>query len=344
MGLQHMKQRVLQSGVTLLDEQIKDAQDALEYGFYDDISYASQVYFWIPGDSPRKGQHLDIKLYNNEYSSAVGRTQKFLTKHSDVVEVGDYIYNESDNSYWICTESFNVANIHHEGCFTMCNWFLRWQRPDGTILEYPCQDMNATQYNSGEASNNYMTLGSSQHMEVVQATEDTLALASPQRFYVDKGNQIPYIVTQNDSTAHNYGKGICQITVMQDVIHEGVDRPDLGICDYISPTAHPEDNDETTVLSNVNVATILGNKKLKIGFGRTYTANLVDENGTAIDWSDKYSWNIVSDFEVDSSVDNDKISLMIEDEDFVDSTFNLQVVDNDGLVITQTTITVIGMF
>ena len=52
----------------------------------------------------------------------------------------------------------------------------------------------------------------------------------------------------------------------------------------------------------------------------------------------------MSDFEVDSSVDNDKISLMIEDEDFVDSTFNLQVVDNDGLVITQTTITVIGMF
>lgn len=344
MGLQNMKVRVANSGSTLLEEQIKDAQELLEYGFYDDVSYAKNAFFWLGGENPRKGERVDIKFYDRKYSNANGVSQKFLTKHNDLIDVGDYIYDEADNTYWICTESFNINNIHYEGRITQCNWILRWQRPDGTVLEYPCQDRNATQYNSGEAGNATMTLGSSQHMEMIQANEDTLALASPKRFYIDKGNKIPYVVTQNDSTAYNYGKGICMITVMQDVNREGVDRPDLGICDYISPTIPPENDDETTILSGAITGTISGNKNLKAGFERTYTASLVDEDGNTIEWSNEYSWNIVSDFEVTSSIDGNSIALLVEDEDYIDATFGLQILDNSGFVITQIEITVVGMF
>lgn len=344
MGLQNMKARVANSGSTLLEEQIKDAQESLEFGFYDDVSYAKNAFFWLGGENPRKGERVDIKFYDRKYSNANGVSKKFLTKHNDLIDVGDYIYDEADNTYWICTESFNINNIHYEGRVTQCNWILRWQRPDGTVLEYPCQDRNATQYNSGEAGNATMTLGSSQHMEMIQANEDTLALASPKRFYIDKGNKIPYVVTQNDSTAYNYGKGICMITVMQDVNREGVDRPDLGICDYISPTTPPENDDETTILSNATTGTISGNKNLKVGFERIYTASLVDEDGNAVDLSDDFSWNIVSDFEVTSSIDGGSITLLVEDEDYIDSTFGLQVLDNGGQVITQIAITVVGMF
>ena len=179
MGLQNMKVRVANSGSTLLEEQIKDAQESLEFGFYDDVSYAKNAFFWLGGENPRKGERVDIKFYDRKYSNANGVSQKFLTKHNDLIDVGDYIYDEADNTYWICTESFNINNIHYEGRLTQCNWVLRWQRPDGTVIEYPCQDRNATQYNSGEAGNATMTLGSSQHMEMIQANEDTLALASP---------------------------------------------------------------------------------------------------------------------------------------------------------------------
>ena len=195
-----MKTRVTNSGSTLLEEQIKDAQESLEYSFYDDVSYAKNVFFWIPGETPHKGERVDIKLYDRRYSDADGLSQKFLTKHGDSVDVGDYFYDESNNTYWICTESFNIGDIHYEGRLTQCNWVLKWQRPDGTIIEYPCQDRNATQYNSGETGNNTMTLGSAQHIEMVQANEDTIALASPKRFYIDKRNKIPYVVTQNDSS------------------------------------------------------------------------------------------------------------------------------------------------
>ena len=321
MGLQCMRARVANSGYTLLDEQVNDARESIEYGFYDDASYAKNVFFWIPGEDPHKGQRVDIKFYDRRYSNANGVSQKFLTKYTDLVEVGDYIYNESDNSYWICTESFNINDIHYEGRFTQCNWMLKWQRPDGTIVEYPCQDRNSTQYNSGESGNSTMRLGSAQHMEMVQANEDTLALASPKRLYVDRGNKIPYVVTQNDSTAYNYGKGICMITVMQDVNHEGADRPDLGICDYVAPVI-PEEDDETTILNG----TISGSGSLRIGFPRIYTASLTDKSGNVVEWSDDDCyWNIYPAANVVLNMEKDKVSITAEDESLIGQSIKIEI-------------------
>ena len=346
MSLRLMKERIKQSGTTLYDEQIKDAQDILAYGFQDDVSYSRHIYFWIGGAEPQKGEHLDIKLYDRKYSSANGRTQKFLTKHTDKVDIGDYIYDEKEDTYWLCTESYNINDVHYEGKLTECNWYLRWQRADGVIVEYPAQDLNSTQYNSGESGNATITLGSAQHMETVQANEDTLALASPQRFYVSRNHTIPFVVTQNDSTALNYGtKGICRITVTQDVIRD-VDRPDLGICDYREiddteedTTTPPENPDEMTDLRVV----ISGNKNLKVGFSRTYTATITDVDGNAVEWDDTYSWNVVSDFEVGQEIDGNTIKLLVEDEDLVDEVFSLQVV-KDSSVVTEIEITVISVF
>ena len=327
MSLHLMKERIKQSGSTLYNEQIKDAQDILAYGFKDDVSYTRHIFFWIPGEDPRKGEPLDIKLYERKYSSANGNSQKFLTQHTDKVEVGDYIYNESDDTYWICTESFDVDGIHYEGKLTQCNWYLRWQRPDGTILEYPCQDLNSTQYNSGETGNNTVTLGSAQHMEKVQATPDTIALASPQRFYISRNNTIPYVVTQNDTTANFFGKGICSITVTQDVNRDGKDRPDLGICDYIEPSTptppQPSEHDKTTDLT----ATISGNKELKVGFNRTYTVEFTNkETGEAVDWNDvEFTWHIVSAFDVVQNEYDNKIELSVSDESLVGLSFLLCV-------------------
>lgn len=277
-----MKERIKQSGKSLYDEQIKDAQDILADGFTDDVSCAKHIFFWIAGENPQKGNHVYVKLYDRKYSSANGNMKSFLTHNNDRIEVGDYIYDEEENTYWICTESFHVDNIHYEGKFTQCNWCLRWQRPNGTILEYPCLDLNSTQYNSGESGNNTLKLGSSQHMERVQANSDTISLASPQRFYVSRDNSIPYVITQNDTTASNYGKGICNITVSQDVRHENKDRPDLGICDYIDPSSTipptPQSPDEMTDLT----ASIKYRGKPVVnigGYSKTFSADFSDKSG-----------------------------------------------------------------
>jgi len=327
MSLQLMKERIKQSGKSLYEEQIKDAQDILADGFTDDVSCAKHIFFWIAGENPQKGNHVYIKFYDRKYSSANGNTKLFLTHNNDKIEVGDYIYDEEENTYWICTESFHVDNIHYEGKFTQCNWHLRWQRPDGAILEYPCLDLNSTQYNSGESGNNTLKLGSAQHMEKVQANSDTISLASPQRFYVSRDNSIPYVITQNDTTASNYGKGICNITVTQDVRREDKDRPDLGICDYIDPSSPlpptPPEPNETTDLRCV----ISGNTNLKNGYRRSYTVTFSDKDGNVIDWQNiNFIWNIVNNSGLITNAYENKIDIFLDNEDLIGSSFLLQVI------------------
>lgn len=340
-----MKERIKQSGKSLYEEQIKDAQDILADGFTDDVSCAKHIFFWIAGENPQKGNPVYIKFYDRKYSSANGNIKSFLTHNNDKIEVGDYIYDEEENTHWICTESFHVDNIYYEGKFTQCNWFLRWQRPDGTILEYPCLDLNSTQYNSGESGNNTLKLGSAQHMEKVQANRDTISLASPQRFYVSRDNSIPYVVTQNDTTASNYGKGICNITVTQDVRREDKDRPDLGICDYIDPSSPlpptPQPPNETTDLT----AVIFGNTNLKNGYARTYTATVQDKDENIIEWDNsKYSWNVISDFPVEQTIIENKIKLKVKDESLIGSSFLLQLIIKDtNLVISEIPITIVEL-
>ncbi len=327
MSLQLMKERIKQSGKSLYEEQIKDAQDILADGFTDDVSCAKHIFFWIAGENPQKGNHVYIKFYDRKYSSANGNTKLFLTHNNDKIEVGDYIYDEEENTYWICTESFHVDNIHYEGKFTQCNWHLRWQRPDGAILEYPCLDLNSAQYNSGESGNNTLKLGSAQHMEKVQANSDTISLASPQRFYVSRDNSIPYVITQNDTTASNYGKGICNITVTQDVRREDKDRPDLGICDYIDPSSPlpptPPEPNETTDLRCV----ISGNTNLKNGYRRSYTVTFSDKDGNVIDWQNiNFIWNIVNNSGLITNAYENKIDIFLDNEDLIGSSFLLQVI------------------
>ena len=105
---------------------------------------------------------IGIRLYGRSFSAANGVTVKVQTLYDVPVVVGDIIYDADKDEYLICTEAFDIDGIHYEGKFTLCNWILKWQKKDGTILEYPCYDMNSTQYNSGEHSNRNFIIGSFQ--------------------------------------------------------------------------------------------------------------------------------------------------------------------------------------
>ena len=208
----------------------------------------------------------------------------------------------------------------------------------GEVIEYPCNDINSTQYNSGEAGDKTMTLGSAQHMATVQATVDTIALRSPQRFFVSRDYSIPFKVTQNDTVANNYGNGLCKITLIQDQLNLEVDRPDLGLCDYKEPTPLPPEPDETTDLS----AVISGNNKLKCGFDRDYSVEFVDSN-KEIHTDVEFTWNIVSDFDVSQKIDGNIITLFVDDENCIGSSFLLQVIVGES-VLSEIIIDVIEAF
>lgn len=330
--LDKFNKRMSLSGGSLREESIFNTRELLKETFADDPSFVSGIYFWKLG--LKEYQHessVGIRLYNRTFSAANGVTVRFQTLHDTPVVVGDVIYNSNEDEYLICTEAFNVDNIHYKGKFTLCNWMLKWQKKDGTILEYPCYDMNSTQYNSGEQSNAHFTIGSSQHMLTLPSDENTIALSTPQRFYLDKNidNPTSFIVTQNDTTSHNYGKkGLVKVMVYEYPNNIETDRPDLGICDYIDINTKKD-----ACCCRVSKAVIEYNTAIikSGGDSQMFIGKFYDKNGDEVTNVVPH-WTIICDFSSKLQVKefDNCLSIGIDDDSYIDEEFKLICSDGNN--------------
>ena len=342
--LDRFNKRMSRSGGSLREEYIFNTRELLKETFADDPSFVSGVYFWRLGlKEYRFESPIGIRLYSRTYSAANGVTVKFQTTYDNPVVVGDIVYNSNENEYLICTEAFNIDNIHYKGKFTLCNWVLKWQKKDGTILEYPCYDMNSTQYNSGEQSNRNFTIGSSQHMITLPCDENTVELCTPQRFYLDKAtvNPTSFIVTQNDTTSHNYGKkGLVKLTVYETQNNSETDRPDLGICDYIDID---ENTSKDICCFKVSKAIIEYSTKIikSGGDSQMFIGKFYDDKGKEVSDVSPH-WTIVCDFANKLQVEefDNCLSIGIDDDSYIDEEFKLVCSDknNENNILSDTLI------
>ena len=332
--LDKFNKKMILSGGSLRNENIKNSQELLRETFADDASFALGIYLWELGlKSYDDKESIKIRLYKKSFSNANGSTVKFQTLIDTPIIVGDIIYDSITDEYLICTESFNIDNIHWQGKFTLCNWILRWQNKHGDILEYPCYDINSTQYNSGEQANKQFTIGSSQHMITLPCDENTVALSSPQRFFLDKNTENPtsFIVTQNDTTSYNYGKkGLVKVTLMECASNNATDRIDLGICDYVDRESVKTDNANNTFVSKSVISydtTIIKSG----GDSQVFVGKFFDNNEKEIaDIIPK--WDIICDFKDALEVEkfDNQIGIGIDNDNYVDEEFKLILSDNEG--------------
>lgn len=344
--LDKFNKRMRLNGGTLRNEYIRNTRELLNETFADDPSFAFNIYFWRLGLKEYTHEKpIGIRLYDRKYSAANGVMVKFQTPYNTPVVVGDIIYDMDKDEYLICTEAFDINDIHYEGKLTLCNWILKWQKKDGTILEYPCYDMNSTQYNSGEQSNRNFVIGSSQHMLTLPCDENTVELSTPQRFYLDKAKDNPttFIVTQNDTTSHNYGKkGLVKVTVYEHPNNPETDRPDLGICDYIDVSTNNTIEDicccrASKAVIEYDTAVIKSGGDMQMFVGKFYDEK--DNEVTDI----VPHWTVVCDFfdklivkEFDNS-----LSIGIDDDDYIDEEFKIILSDgNDESDILSSTLLV----
>lgn len=344
--LNRFNKRMSLSGGSLREEYIFNTRKLLKETFTDDPSFMSNIYFWRLGlKEYRSESPIDIRLFGRSYSAANGVTVKFQTLYDTPVIVGDVIYDAKEDEYLICTEAFNIDDMNYKGKFTLCNWILKWQKKDGTILEYPCYDMNSTQYNSGEQSNRNFTIGSSQHMLTLPCDENTIELSSPQRFYLDKAtiNPTSFIVTQNDTTSYNYGKkGIVRVTVYESQNNSATDRPDLGLCDYIDINAN--NIIEDICCCRASKAVIEHSTAIIKSGGdlQKFTGKFYDENDNEVTDIVPH-WTIICDFSdrlIIEEIDN-SLSIGIDDDEFIDEEFKLILSDgNDKSNILSSTLVI----
>ena len=259
---------------------------------------------------------------------------------------GDYIFFEDE--YWIVDGRPGNNKSYEKATLKECQYKLRWQKDDGTIIERWVYLTSSSKYDVGENGNNTIVLTSNNYLITIPNDEDSMTLDG-KRVFIDLSD-IPekvFKITRNDDVlfAHGSHGGTLNLIADKVELNKETDNQELRLCDYIdstpTPPSEPTTPDETEDLS----ATISGTTNLRIGVTRNYTATLSDKDGNAVQWDDtKYGWNVASDFDVKQTVTENKISLTVEDEDFIDLSFLLQIIKlDDNSVIGEIKITVIDV-
>ena len=345
MSLQLMKERMKITGHTPREEMIRDGQNLLKEELEHDSSYSPTMFFY-DSDNKVDDRLANLRVYGRKNSSLNGNYMNFLTTYDNPVKIGDYIHDTKDDTYWLVYNSFNVNDVHYEGKLIQCNYPLRWQLSNGKVVERWANIVSASKYDTGETGNATIVLSSNNFTVIIGYCEEGYELEG-KRVFIDKRNVNPekvFKMTRGDDVLFDSGNMGALFSFIADKteLNKDEDRPDLKLCNYIEidtdsdPTTPPENPDEMTDLRVV----ISGNKNLKAGFSRTYTATITDMDGNAVEWDNTYSWNVVSDFEVGQEETNNKITLLVEDEELIGSSFILQVFSDNNGVIGQITITV----
>lgn len=337
--LSRFNKRMAFNGGSIRREKILNARNLLTATFADDPAYRIGVYRWELGLNSKddyvskRKETIKIRLYGRKYSNANGVQIKFQTLYYEQIQVGDILYDSVEDEFLICTEAFNIDDIHWQGKFTLCNWMLKWQKPvTGEVLVYPCYSFNSTQYNSGETTNKQFTVSSSQHTILLPYDENTVILNTPQRFFLDRNTEKPvsFIITQNDTTSMFYGKkGIVRLTVVEYAGDTDKDRPDLELCDYFNPVITSTDIDKE---KEINAMISFDSTVIKSGGNeQVFIGKFIDSDGNEIDGI-LANWDIVSGFtdRLEVSRSDNQIKISVDDDSLIDEEFKLILSDETG--------------
>ena len=344
MSLRLMKERIKQSGSSAREEMIIDGQNLLKEELEHDSSYSPTMYFWDSvsecDDRPAK-----VRIHNRKYSSLNGNYQNFLTTYDNPVKIGEYLHDTKDDTYWLIYNSFNVNDVHYEGKMIQCNYLLRWQLSNGEIIERYANIVSASKYDVGETGNSTLVLSSNNYTILIGYCEEGFELEG-KRVFIDMKPTKPtkvFKITRSDDVLYNSGNMGSLLSFIADKteFNPNDDNQELRICDYnknttpLPPT--PSEPNETTDLRCV----ITGNTNLKNGYNRTLTVAFKDKDGNSIDWQAvKYQWKVKSDFDIKQTINDNKITVSINDENLIGGSFFIQIII-DEIVMSEVKINIV---
>ena len=261
---------------------------------------------------------------------------------------GDYVFFEDE--YWIVDGRPGNNKSYEKATLKECQYKLRWQKDDGTIIERWVYLTSSSKYDVGENGNNTIILTSNNYLITIPNDEDSMTLYG-KRVFIDLSD-VPekvFKITRNDDVlfAHGSHGGTLNLIADKTEFNKETDNQELRLCDYIDSTPTPPSEPTTTDETEDLFATISGTTNLKVGFSRTYTVNLKDESGNEVDWNDVgFSWNVISDFDsglIEQTISGNIIKLSVDDENLIGGSFILSVV-MDTVTLAQIEITVADVF
>lgn len=138
-----------------------------------------------------------------------------------------------------------------------------------------------------------------------------------------------------DDTFNIYGRTFKVDNIYQ---KEGLFHIIAEVYANVNPDPEPEPEPEPTPDTPKQSVTITGGDTLRYGRTKTWTVAFTDSTGATIEKTD-FKWNVVSEYAITQTVNGTKISLKYTVDRAVDKTFTLQVLDSDGAVLAEQTIT-----
>ena len=241
---------------------------------------------------------------------------------------GDYVFFEDE--YWIVDGRPGNNKSYEKATLKECQYKLRWQKDDGTIIERWANLTSSSKYDVGENGNNTITLTSNNYLIIIPNDEDSMTLDG-KRVFIDLSD-IPekvFKITRNDDVLFNHHGHGGTLNLIADKVelNKDKDNQELGICNYIpisSPTPPTSNPNETADLS----AEIDGSNDLKVTVPFTYTATLKDSKENEVTWDDNlYDWNVAGNSNVLQEKNGNKITLKAGSNKLIGEKIVLQVID-----------------
>lgn len=305
--------------------------------------------------APSSLSYKDVKLNGEPTQLMINTSTKpyykeFQSLPDQTVLAGDYV--EWANSVWLVLNADCDDEVYTDGNLRQCQHKIFWQKDDGTIVSRYAYTENASAYNNGEKGNNTITLQSNQFMVYLPYDDETAELDNGKRVHVSRSNGKcrPYELTRPDDITYGFGeKGILNIIFTQTQYNPDEDKlvtledgTQTWICNYIPTTTPLPPQDETTILK----AIISGESSLKLGFKQSYSVDIFDKDNNRLDWDDDlYCWEIISDMNIEQTINENTITLKAINEDCIGSSFLLHCkLKESEEVLGEIEITVTGLF
>lgn len=283
-------------------------------------------------------------IQGNVADSSLKSMERCILVPIGTLHSGNYIFFEDE--YWLIDGRPGNNGEYEKAVLKECQYKIKWQKDDGTIIERWANFTSASKYDIGESGNSTIILSSNNFTILIPHDADGLTIDG-KRIFVDT-SEIPkkvFKITRNDDVLFLHGNhgGTLSLIADKTEFNPNKDNQELRICDYIDPSSPlpptPPEPDETTDLS----AVISGNTNLKNGYRRTYSVQFIDNDGSVVDWKKiDFSWNLVSAFNVSQNQYDNKIDLVVDNEDlsFSESSFFLQIII-DNVVVSEITIRIV---
>ena len=287
------------------------------------------------------GTNIRCVIEGNTAETQLKSMERIILAPIGTLHSGNYIY--FDDNYWIVDGMPGNNKSYEKATLKICQYKLRWQKDDLSIVERWCNLTSASKYDVGENGNNVIILSSNNYTILIPHDDDGQTLEE-KRVFIDTSNNPHKVfkITRNDDPLFLYGSkgGVLSLIADKTELNTEKDRPDLRLCDYKEPHSPtpPIEPNETSVLC----ATISGKEQLRLDYKKKYTVSFTDKGtGESVDWNGvDFKWNVVTDFVIKQNTYDNVIELLVNDEDSVGSSFLLQCLVQD-VVVSQMEISVI---